>query len=107
MARLLSKYERIRNWCLGLVGLLIGVQAGVQPSQASTTSKPPAIPERLAAVRSRMQDLQQNPALTNAKSDKGETTLIAQWGNRWANWNNWGNWNNWVSWNNWANWGNY
>jgi hypothetical protein len=54
-----------------------------------------------------MQDLQQNPAVDKAKSDKGETTLIAQWGNRWANWNNWGNWNNWVSWNNWANWGNY
>jgi hypothetical protein len=91
-----------------LVGLLIGVQAGVQPSQASTTtSKPPAIPERLAAVRSRMQDLQKDPAVNNAKSDKGENTLIAQWGNRWANWNNWGNWNNWVSWNNWANWGNY
>jgi hypothetical protein len=54
-----------------------------------------------------MQDLQQNPAVSQSKSDKGETTLIAQWGNRWANWNNWGNWNNWVSWNNWANWGNY
>ena len=45
MARLLSLYERIRNWFLVLIGLLIGVQAGVQPTNASTTSKPaPAIP---------------------------------------------------------------
>jgi len=54
-----------------------------------------------------MQELQQTPALDEKKNDKGDVTLIAQWGNRWANWNNWGNWNNWVSWNNWANWGNY
>ena len=95
MARLLSLYERIRNWFLVLVGLLIGVQAGVQPTNASTTDKAvPAIPERLAKVRSRMQELQQNPAVTQQKSDKGETTLVAQWGNRWANWNNWGNWSN-------------
>jgi hypothetical protein len=106
MARLLSLYERVRNWFLVLIGLLIGVQIGVQPTNASATKPVPAIPERVAAVRNRMQELQKNPAVAEKKNDKGEATLVAQWGN-WGNWNNWRNWGNWSSWNNWGNWGNY
>ena len=49
MARLLSLYERIRNWFLVLIGLLIGVQIGVQPTNASATQPAPAIPERVAS----------------------------------------------------------
>jgi hypothetical protein len=60
----------------------------------------------VAAVRSRLQELQKNPAVAEKKNDKGEATLVAQWGN-WGNWNNWRNWGNWSSWNNWGNWGNY
>lgn len=102
MARLQSWFEKIRNSFLLLIGILIGVQ----PTIASNSKSAPAIPERLAAVRSRMHELQQNPVLDEKKNDKGEVTLVAQWGN-WGNWNNWRNWGNWSSWNNWGNWGNY
>jgi len=103
MARLQSWFEKIRNSFLLLIGILIGVQ----PTIASNSKSAPAISERLAAVRSRMQEFRHNPALDEKKSDKGEVSTVAQWGNSWANWNNWNNWGNWSSWNNWGNWGNY
>jgi hypothetical protein len=102
MARLFSLAEKVRNWFLVLMGVLIGV------SPAVSSAKPdPGIQDRLAAVRTRMRELQPKPAQNVQKSDKAESTLVAQWASRWANWNNWNNWGNWVSWNNWANWGNY
>jgi len=63
MARLQSWFEKIRNSFLLLIGILIGVQ----PTIASTSKPAPTIPERLAAVRSRMHELQQNPVLDEKK----------------------------------------
>jgi hypothetical protein len=102
MARVLSLLEKLRNSFLVLVGLLISVQ----PSIASNKKPGPTVPERLAAVRSRMRELQPNP-YDAKRSDKGDVSTVAQWGNQWANWNNWNNWSNWTNWNNWGNFGNW
>ena len=103
MARLSSLFEKIRNWFLVLIGVLLGVH----PAIASKKKTTPAIPERLAAVRSILRERQPDPARAAKKLENAEPSAAPQWGNYWRNWNNWNNWGNWVSWNNWGNWGNY
>jgi len=97
-----SFFQKIRRVLL----LVLGVSTGTQASLASNQVKPPALAERLAAVRSKLES-QQNPAVTESQAPGKARVLLAQWGNQWANWNNWNNWNNWRDWNNWGNFGNW
>jgi hypothetical protein len=103
MARFLSFFDKMRGWLLALIGVVIGVQ----PTIASVKKPELAIPERLAAVRSRMHDLQSSSALDENGAEKKDISAMGQWGNGWLNWNNWNNWGNWSAWNNWGNFGNW
>ena len=74
----------------------------------------PTIEYRLAKVRERLKQIEQESDNLSSQQNSFETEadhiIKAQWPNYWNDWSNWSNgWSDWQDfpWNNWANWSNY
>lgn len=86
---------------------LAGGLFGGQVVQAAVPAH--TIPDRVAAVRTEMNKLQQLSGTEAIQKLPFAQLQLASWLNwvNWPNWNNWRDWNNWRNWSNWPNWINF
>jgi hypothetical protein len=110
-----SNYRKILSGILpaGAMGasLLLGSAAASRANDEPLdlqprAHQPPAVAERLAAVRQAVSDV-----ASSESARRADPEMRLAWGNWWRNWGGrpywgwgWPNWNNWHNWHNWHNW---